>query len=303
MIPVSKIEPTILFPRPAVISAEEEPVPGLANRWDQPDIKKNPRFWMKFYLEGLSLHRRSFALAARADRVLDLGCGGGWFSIALAQKRADVLIDAVDNDGRLLDWGRYYTDRLNSTGKNLGRIRFCQTDIDEFPWDKYEEEFDLVHAGFILSRCKDPVAALDGIYKTLKPGGWLIYHDSTDPPSRNLNRLARFQHAFMRYINRSSDPWDWRRTWERKYLYDTVRAKARKVDPEESEVVRRLEELFAMRYHVRRRAILDIALNSRPQRTLARQTLFLPLAKLTDDILCYTDQLVGATRYVLGQKR
>ena len=278
-------------------------MPGMSRRWDQPDPKINPRYWAKFYLEGLSLHRRSFALAGRADRILDLGCGGGWFSIALAKRRRDVFADAIDTDGRLLDWGRLYMDRLNMKGSDLGKVRFSETDVDEFPWDEHEEEYDLVHAGYILSRCKNPIAALDGIYKVLKPGGWLIYHDCTEPPSRNLNRLARFQHALVGSYNKSSDPWSWRRRWKRKYLFDMVRSKARHAEPKESEVVRRLEELFAMRYHVRRRALLDMALRSKPKRTFSRQAFFLPMVKFADDMLCFTGQLVGATRYVLGQKR
>jgi SAM-dependent methyltransferase len=303
MISLSKIEPPLLFPRPAVLTDGEDLMPGLSRRWDQPDIKINPRYWAKFYLEGLSLHRRSLALAGRADRILDLGCGGGWFSIALAKRRSDIVVDAVDTDGRLLDWGRLYVDRLNAEGRNPGKVRFSETDVDEFAWDEYEEQFDLVHAGYILSRCNDPIEALNGIYKVLKPGGWLIYHDCTAPPSRNLNRLARFQHALVSVYNKSSDPWSWRRRWELKYLFDMVRAKARRSEPEESEVVRRLEELFAMRYHVRRRALLDMALKSRPKRTFGRQALYLPMVKFVDDMLCFSGQLVGATRYVLGQKR
>lgn len=303
MISLSKTEPSILFPRPAVLTEGGDPMPGLGRSWDQPDIRRNPRLWFKLYLEGLTLHRRSLALAGRADRVLDLGCGGGWFSIALAQKRNDILVDAVDKDGRLLDWGRYYVDRLQNEGKNLGRIRFCQTDVDEFPWERYEEEFDLVHAGFILSRCKDPLEALTGIYRCLKPGGWLIYHDATDPPARNLNRLARFQHALTGWYDKTSDPWAWRRKWEMKYRYDTVRALARSGEPEETDVIRRLEELFAMRYQTRRRALLDMALKSGPKLTATREVLYLPLTKLADDLLCFTDLLVGGTRYVLGQKR
>ena len=194
-------------------------------------------------------------------------------------------------------------DRLNAEGRNPGKVRFSETDVDEFAWDDYEEQYDLVHAGYILSRCKNPIEALDGIYKVLKPGGWLIYHDCTAPPSRNLNRLARFQHAIARIYNKSSDPWSWRRRWEIKYLFDMVRAKARRSEPEESEVVRRLEELFAMRYHVRRRALLDMALKSRPKRTFGYQALYLPMVKFVDDMLCFSGQLVGATRYVLGQKR
>lgn len=299
MISLTKVEPVILNPRPTVLTNDA----SHGRKWDQPDIKTNPRLWLKLYLEGLTLHRRSLALAYRADRVLDLGCGGGWFSIALAAKRSDVRIDAIDIDGRLLDWGRYYLESKQARGESWGRIQFSETDVDEFPWHKYEEEFDLVHAGFILSRAKKPLEALSGIYKVLKPGGWLIYHDCTDPPSRNLNRLARMQHFWESWKDVSSDPWSWRRAWERKYRLDRVRSKARGDNPTEQEVLRRLEELFAMRFHERRRAFLDIYLATITKSNQSRKLPWIPAVKFADDALCWSDQLVGAVRYVLGQKR
>ena len=300
MISLTKLEPPILNPRPTVLN---EGLGQSGRMWDQPDIRRNPKLWLKLYLEGLTLHRRSLALAARADNILDLGCGSGWFSIELAQKRADVNIHAVDTDGRLLDWGRYYVERLNNEGKKLGPIHFAQTDVDEFPWEDHEEEFDLVHAGFILSRLKNPAEALTGIYKSLKPGGWLIYHDCTDPPSRNLNRFARFQHSLEKWKDISSDPWSWRRKWERRYRLDKVRAKSRSDEPTEKEMVRRIEELFAMRFHERRRAFLDMYLSTFTKSNKNRRSLLIPLVKFVDDAMVRTDMLVGATRYVLGQKR
>lgn len=223
--------------------------------------------------------------------------------MALAANRSDVTIDAVDVDGRLLDWGRYYAEARRAEGQALGRVRFSETDVDEFPWEEHEEEFDLVHAGFILSRTKKPLEALGGIYRSLKPGGWLIYHDCMDPPSRNLNRLARLQHTFEKWKNETSDPWSWRRVWERRYRLDKVRAKARSSEPTEQEVLRRLEELFAMRFHDRRRAVLDLYLSTFTASNQARKSLWLPAVKLADDALCWTGLLVGGVRYVLGQKR
>lgn len=299
---MTMIEPPILFPRPNIIGDPNRPQVGAGQAWDQPDIKKNPKLWLKIWLEGMTLHRRSLALASRADDILDLGCGGGWFSVALAKKRADVNIEAVDTDGRLLDWGRYYMERLAAQGQAVGRVRFSEMDVDEFPWAKYEESFDLVHAGFILSRCKNPSEALSGIYKCLRPGGWLIYHDATDPPTRNLNRLARLQHTFTSWRDASSDPWSWRRSWERSYKFDVVRAKSRITEPEETEVMRRLEELFAMRFHERRRAYLDMFLKKYKSDSV-QQNLMLPFAKLSDDFCCRAKMLVGGVRYVLGQKR
>lgn len=297
-----KLEPPILFPRPAVVDEEGRGSGPWLRLTDYPDIRRNPRLWLKLYLEGFTLHSRSLALAGRSERVLDLGCGSGWFALAAARQNPRIEVEALDNDGRLLDWGRLYSDRLRNQGVKLGSIAFREVDLADYPWSEVEESFDLVHAGFILSRCEDPGAVLQGVYRALRPGGWLIYHDATEAPEGNLDQLARLHHAWAKWRDPSSDPWSWRRLWKQRYLFDTVRTFARHRDPSESHVMGRLEELFAIRYQERRRALLDLYLRmgrKKPQ----RHALLLPLAKLTDDLLTRTGVMQGACRYVLAQKR
>ena len=81
-----------------------------------------------------------------------------------------------------------------------------------------------------------------------------------------------------------------------------ARLKARAGEPAEKDVIRRFEELFAMRFHERRRAFLDIFLREKRTRMSTYGPL-LPAVKLCDDVMCKTNLLVGAVRYVLGQKR
>jgi SAM-dependent methyltransferase len=297
-----RIEPTILFPRPAVVDDDG----GGAGPWlrltDHPDIKRNPRLWLKLYLEGLTLHSRSLTMARRSERILDLGCGGGWFAIAVARSQARSQIEAVDLDGRLLDWGRYYYERLRNKGQRLGTVAFREIDVDNYPWSEVEDQFDLVHAGFILSRCADPGEVLAGIYKALKPGGWLIYHDATEPPAGNLDQLARLHHYLVKWRDPTSDPWSWRRLWRQRYMFDTVRSLARQTDPPESHVLSRLEELFAIRFQERRRSLLDLYLRIGRKKPY-RHALLLPLAKLGDDVATRLGFMQGACRYVLAQKR
>lgn len=302
MLALPKIEPAILFPRPAVVDDDGTGAGPWLQLTDHPDIRRNPRLWVKLYLEGLTLHSRSLALARRSDRVLDLGCGGGWFSMAVAKGNPSARIDAIDMDGRLLDWGRYYYERLQNKGVKLGTIAFREVNVADYPWSKCEDEFDLVHAGFILSRCADPGEALQGIYKVLKPGGWLIYHDATEPPAGNLDHLARAHHSWVKWRDPSSDPWSWRRLWRQRYLFDTVRTFARHDEPGESHVLHRLEELFAIRYQERRRALLDLYLRM-GRKTPYQHVLGLPFAKLGDDLLTKMGVVQGACRYVLAQKR
>lgn len=302
MLALPKIEPPILFPRPALVDNDGTGAGPWLQLTDHPDISRNPRLWLKLYLEGLTLHRRSLALARRSERVLDLGCGGGWFALAVAKGNPKVSIDAIDVDGRLLDWGRYYYERLQNQGGRLGKIGFNQTKAEEFPWDSHEEQFDLVHAGFVLSRCDEPGEVLQGIYRALKPGGWLIYHDATEPPEGNLDSFARWHHNLVKWRDPASDPWNWRRLWRQRYLFDTVRTFARHSEPDESHVLGRLEELFAIRFQERRRSFLDLYLRSGRHKPY-RHALLLPLAKLADDACTRFGVVQGACRYVLAQKR
>ena len=302
MLALPKIEPPILFPRPTLVNEEGLGAGPWAQLTDHPDIKRNPRLWLKLYLEGLTLHNRSLGLARRAESVLDLGCGCGWIAIATARSNPRGRVEAVDLDGRLLDWARYYCDRLRNEDKRLGAITFTQGDVDDYAWAEVEERFDLVHAGFILSRCARPGEALEGIYRALKPGGWLIYHDATEPPAGNLDQLARLHHQWAKWRDPTSDPWSWRRIWRQRYLFDTVRMFARHGDPSESHVLGRIEELFAIRYQERRRALLDLYLRMGRKKPY-RHALLLPLAKLADDIGTRLGLVQGACRYVLAQKR
>ena len=301
MLSQPKLEPTILFPRPAVFDEDGSGGPWL-RATDHPDIRRNPHLWLKLYLEGLTLHRRSLGLAKRAERILDMGCGCGWFALAAARVNPKATIDAIDTDGRLLDWARFYYERQRNEGARLGTVRFAETDVAYFGWDDVEEQLDLIHAGFILSRCSDPGAVLEGIYKALKPGGWLIYHDATEPPAGNLDQLAKLHHQYARWRDPTSDPWSWRRLWRQRYLFDTVRTFARHSDPDENHVLGRVEELFAIRHQERRRSVLDLYLRMGRKKPY-RHVLLMPLAKLADDVLTRLGVTQGACRYVLAQKR
>ena len=68
MISLSSIEPAMLNPRPNLLAGHESVILRPNRPWDQPDIKINPKFWLKLYLEGLTLHSRSFSYTAEAFR-------------------------------------------------------------------------------------------------------------------------------------------------------------------------------------------------------------------------------------------
>lgn len=299
---IPKIEASLLFPRATVVDKTGVGTGPWLSLTDQPDLRLNPKIWFKLFVEGLTLHNKGLALAGRSERILDLGCGSGWFSIEAARRNVTTQVVAVDIDASQIAWAKGYCSHLEDKGVRMGRISFLEQDIANFPWQKDEQGFDLVYAGFILSRVGEPGQVLEGIYKALRPGGWLIYYDATEPPAKNLDVLACTQHRLTGWRDPASDPWAWRRAWLQRYRYDIVRTLARSKEPSESHLMSRIEELFAVHHQERRRSFIDMYLSGGRRRTLWR-TALIPTFKFADDLITRLGLLDGACRYVLAQKR
>jgi SAM-dependent methyltransferase len=90
-------------------------------------------------------------------RVLDVGCGPGTVTGAALARGAAVT--AVDAD---LDMMELVARRHPAAQVRLGVL-------PELPFA--DEEFDAVVAGFVINHTGDPAAALDELYRLLRPGG------------------------------------------------------------------------------------------------------------------------------------
>ncbi|MCC6154860.1 MAG: glycosyltransferase, partial [Candidatus Hydrogenedentes bacterium] len=97
----------------------------------------------------------------RAQRVLDCGCGGGEFGLALKHRGAKEVcgIEIVD---RAYTFAKQHLDQAL-----LGSIE--QMDL---PWD--DEHFDCVVFGDVLEHLIDPVAALKKVARVLAPDGVIV---------------------------------------------------------------------------------------------------------------------------------
>jgi ABC-2 type transport system ATP-binding protein len=96
-------------------------------------------------------------------KTLELGCGTGFFTEALA--RASNHVTATDFSDRMLDRAR---ERLKDV-KNL-TIRNENCRKTSFPGST----FDTVFMGSLLNVVDDPARVLREVRRVLKPGGWLI---------------------------------------------------------------------------------------------------------------------------------
>jgi SAM-dependent methyltransferase len=143
-------------------------------------------------------------------RVLEVGFGYGQYSRELARHVTQLV--AVDCDPRLLSIGSTLPDNVELRIADLGRTEFAST--------VGEDSFDSVVCINVLEHIEDDLAALQSLFRVLRPGGNLLLFVPAMPAlygsmdemaghfrrySRRLLRQrlnsARFELIELRYFN------------------------------------------------------------------------------------------------------
>jgi len=106
----------------------------------------------------------AFASAKPGDTVLDVGCGTGATSLALATAGAKVT--GLDVSRPMLDLAR---SRAIQAGLD---ISFIEADASTYA---FQPEFDLVFSRFGVMFFDDPIGAFANLHKALKPGRRLAF--------------------------------------------------------------------------------------------------------------------------------
>ncbi|MCZ8113696.1 bifunctional 2-polyprenyl-6-hydroxyphenol methylase/3-demethylubiquinol 3-O-methyltransferase UbiG [Silanimonas sp.] len=146
--------------------AEVAKFSALANRWWDPDGPQAP-------LHVLNPARLGYVSARqplRGARVLDVGCGGGLLSEAMAREGARVL--GLDLSPELIDIAKLH--RLESTqgGAILDldyRVQAVESLADAEPGT-----FDAITCMEMLEHVPEPGSILEACARLLKPGGRLF---------------------------------------------------------------------------------------------------------------------------------
>jgi arsenite methyltransferase len=97
-------------------------------------------------------------------RLIELGCGPGFYSCRLAERFPDLSVTGVDRSGGQLRWAR---ERAGALG--LSNCRFRRINALELAYA--DAEFDIVLASRLFTILPEQDRAVAEMYRVLKPGG------------------------------------------------------------------------------------------------------------------------------------
>jgi tRNA (cmo5U34)-methyltransferase len=129
----------------------------------------------------------------RPETVLDLGCGTGVLTEAMAKRWPEAEITAVDKQGRM----------LATTSDRVGRanLRLLQDDFLEMDWPA--SYYDVVMTRLTLHHLDDfdKQRVLNKIYTALQPGGVFVWAEQVSGVSP---RLARYDWELCQKLSREN---------------------------------------------------------------------------------------------------
>ncbi len=135
--------------------------------------------WFPWVARQLPIHA--------GDRVLDIGCGPGWFwasvadqlperfALTLADRSAGMVSEAVERCGKLRSW----------------TVEGQEADAAHMPFA--DGTFDTVVAMHMMYHLADQAAGIAEMYRVLKPGGWLAV---TTNGAGNMREMYALTSAF-----------------------------------------------------------------------------------------------------------
>jgi len=146
-------------------------------------------------LQSFGLHRLwkrrvvKLAQIKNGDRALDLCCGTGDISFALA--RGGAATTGLDFSAQMLEVAAQRQSHLKSQISNL---KFLQGDAQQLPFP--ENSFDIVTVSYGLRNLTSWERGLDEMFRVAKPGARLIVLDF-GKPANALWRKIYFTHLKM----------------------------------------------------------------------------------------------------------
>ena len=184
-----------------VDAAEVAKFSELAHRWWDQESEFKPLHQINPL--RLSWIQETVSLSGR--RVLDVGCGGGILSDAMARAGANVL--GIDMSAKALGVAQLHALEVQTQG--IGFREITAEDLaDELPG-----QFDVVTCMEMLEHVPDPASVVNACAKLVKPGGHVFFSTINRNPKAFmlaivgaeyvLGMLPKGTHEFAKFIKPS----------------------------------------------------------------------------------------------------
>ncbi len=126
-----------------------------------------------------------------SGRVLDLGCGTGWYSRRLAEPGAEVTVTGLDLSPDMIRHAR---------GNSSSDIAWLVADAEAIPLPN--QSCELIFSNLMIQWCADPGQVLRECRRLLRPGGRLVISTLLDGTLRELDEAWQRADPGRRHINR-----------------------------------------------------------------------------------------------------
>ena len=173
----------------------------LAHRWWDTESEFRPLH----QINPLRLEWINKLSRVSGKRALDVGCGGGILSDAMARKGADVL--GIDLSSKALKVAQLHAMEAQTPSVEYREIA-AEDLAEEMPG-----QFDTVTCMEMLEHVPDPSSVVSACAKLAKPGGWLFFSTLNRNPKSFLfaivgaeyvlNLLPKGTHEYAKFIRPS----------------------------------------------------------------------------------------------------
>jgi 2-polyprenyl-6-hydroxyphenyl methylase/3-demethylubiquinone-9 3-methyltransferase len=154
----------------------------LAHRWWDPESEFRPLH----QINPLRLDWIDQRANVRGKRVLDVGCGGGILSDAMARRGAEVL--GIDLSAKALR-----VASLHALEASTPSVQYREVSAESLSVEM-PEAFDVVTCMEMLEHVPDPASVVSSCARLAKPGGWLFFSTINRNPKAFLFAIVGAEH-------------------------------------------------------------------------------------------------------------
>ena len=153
---------------------------------NQEELLKDQEKWIELINRYLKINK--------GMKVLDLGCGPGFFSVLLANLGCQVI--GIDYSDKMLE------EAKKNAGKFKVNVKFQKMDVQDLVFQ--DETFDLIITRNVTWNLEKPVQAYQEMFRVLKKQGHLLNIDGNHYyhyQDQDYNRAGHSDHQHMEGID------------------------------------------------------------------------------------------------------